>query len=292
MTHSQNMAMGRALARPDFEIMPIKNGLEAARQLPAGALTTVTCSPGKGVDGTVDFATRIADLNLRAIPHIAARRVVDQAHLDRILTQLDEAGIRDVFVISGDRTDQPGAFESGLALIQALRSSGAEFRSIGVPCYPEGHNFIEAATLDSALAAKAEYADYMVSQLCFNGQATIEWLTRARRELGVNLPLYLGIPGVMARTKLLSVALRIGIGDSVRFLRKNTGMVGGLLSGSKYTPDDLIDELSDAVADNEMNIAGLHINTFNQVEATEAWRHDKLVEWGELDAAGEAMQAS
>lgn len=286
MSDSRHMTMGQALTQPDFEIMPIKTGLEAARGLPAGALTAVTCSPGQGVDGTVDFAVQIAPMNLRVIPHIAARRVIDQAHLEQILQRLTHAGIRDIFVISGDRTDQCGAFDSGLELIRTVRQTGTELDSIGVPCYPEGHGFLETPTLESALAAKAEYADYMVSQLCFNGRATLDWLTHTRQQVGVDLPLYIGVPGVMARTKLIGIALRIGIGDSVRFLRKNSGMIGGLLSGSKYTPDGLIDELSDAVTDEQMNIGGLHINTFNQVEATEAWRRNKLEKIG-TDDVGE-----
>ena len=292
MSHATNITMGRALACPDFEIMPIKTGMEAARQLPAGAITAVTCSPAQGIDGTVDFAARIAEFELRVIPHIAARRVTDQTHLDHILQRLDEAGIRDVFVISGDRTDQPGAFDSGLGLIRALSESGARINSIGVPCYPEGHSFIDTRTLESTLAAKAEHADYMVSQLCFNSRVILDWLRHTRHEAGIDLPIYIGVPGVMARTKLLSIALRIGIGDSVRFLRKNTGMLGGLLSGSKYQPDDLIDGLAESVADDDLNIAGLHINTFNQIEATEAWRHQKLDEWHEADAVGKVANTA
>lgn len=288
MTSDVQTTMGQALACPDFEIMPIGNGLEAARHLPAGAVATVTCSPDQGVDGTVEFAAQLQAMDLTAVAHLAARRIVDRAHLDRILTRLAEAGIRHVFVIAGDRTNTPGAFESGYELVRTLRTSDAELDSIGVPCYPEGHGFIDAATLDQALAAKAEHADYMVSQICFNAQATLDWLERVQREAGVSLPLYVGVPGVIARTKLLSIAMRIGIGDSVRFLRKNTGLVGGLLSGSKYRPDQLIQELAEGFDDRSLNLAGLHINTFNQVEATEAWRHEQLAAWQVADAAGSA----
>lgn len=285
MNNEALITMGRALARPDFEIMPLKNGLEAARKLPAGAVASVTCSPAQGVDGTVAFAAELQAMELTAVAHLAARRIVDRDHLDRLLTRMADAGIRHVFVIAGDRTDTPGAYASGQELIRELRAMGAGIDSIGVPCYPEGHGFINDETLDAALAAKAEYADYMVSQICFNAQATLDWLERVRCDIGVSLPLYVGVPGVMARTKLLGIAMRIGIGDSVRFLRKNTGLVGGLLSGSKYRPDQLVQELAEGFHARSLDFGGLHINTFNQVEETEAWRHEQLSTWQMAEAA-------
>ncbi|NNC23860.1 5,10-methylenetetrahydrofolate reductase [Salinisphaera sp. USBA-960] len=290
MSDRTRTTMGRALASPDFEIMPIKGGLEAARHMPAGAFTAVTCSPAQGVDGTVEFAASIQAMGLTAAVHLAARRITDHAHLERLLSRMREAGIRHAFVVAGDRTDTPGAFTSGLELVQTLRQTGAELDSIGVPCYPEGHSFIDDATLADALQAKAKYADYMVSQLCFNPQAILDWLTYTREHNNVNLPLYIGAPGVMARTKLLNIGLRIGIGDSIRFLRKNSGFISGFLTGSKYKPDHLINELATKIDDPALNIAGLHINTFNQIEATEDWRNDQLGKWQTADKATTATE--
>jgi methylenetetrahydrofolate reductase (NADPH) len=268
-------SVGRVLARPRYELIPIRHGLEAARGLPPGATVSVTCSPARGVDGTVEFCAELQAMNVTAVAHLAARRIADRAHLDRLLRRMDEAGVRHVFVVAGDQTDTPGEFASGFELVHALRQSGAGIESIGVPCYPEGHGFISDSAIDQALIAKADYADYMVSQICFNTQATLDWLTRIRRD-GVTLPLYVGMPGVVALAKLLTIGMRIGIGDSMRYLRKNSGLVSGLLGGSKYQPDQLILDLADGFADPELAIAGIHLNTFNQVEATEKWRRDWL----------------
>jgi methylenetetrahydrofolate reductase (NADPH) len=279
MTQQAPITMGRALACPDFELMPLKNGLAAARHLAPGAMVAVTCSPAQGVDATVAFAATLEAMGLTTIVHLAARRIADWAHLDRLLARMHTAGIRHAFVIAGDQTDTPGAFTSGLELVRVLRTRAAELDSIGVPCYPEGHGFIRQAALDQALVAKADYADYMVSQICFSAQTILDWLARVQSEQGVTLPLYVGLPGVMARTKLLGIAMRIGIGESIHFLRKNTALVSGLLSGSKYRPDPLIEALSPAFDAGTHNLGGLHINTFNQVEATEAWRHERLAAW-------------
>ena len=72
----------------------------------------------------------------------------------------------------------------------------------------------------------------------------------------------------------------MGVGDSIRFLRKTSGVFGFVrqLIGSRgiYAPDDLVDDLDAAAAGAKKNIRGLHIYTFNEVEATESWRRKRL----------------
>lgn len=92
----------RALASPRFELVPVSGVDEQAGYLPAGATVTVTCSPARGVENTLEVATRLASRGLRLIPHISARQVRDREHLVTILRTLTEAGIRDIFVIGGD----------------------------------------------------------------------------------------------------------------------------------------------------------------------------------------------
>ena len=59
---------------------------------------------------------------------------------------------------------------------------------------------------------------------------------------GTRLPIYVGVPGVVSRAKLLRVSARIGIGDSLRFLRKNGSFAGRFLRGG-FSPDPLVDGL-------------------------------------------------
>ncbi len=259
-----------ALAHSRFELMPIRGGLDAAASLPPGATVSVTCSPAVGLDKSLDFAVALARRDLRVVAHVAARRVRDRDHLTRILDRLDAGGIRDVFVVAGDHTDHPGEFASGLALIEAIRAMDAPLRSIGVPAYPEGHPTISDHALDEALISKSGLADYMVSQLCFDTARIERWL-HGVRDHGIGLPLYLGVPGVLERRRLLGIGMRIGLGDSLRFLRNHGNLAGGLLSPSRYTPFNLLSALDDAFEDPYLNIAGVHFNTFNQVEETVKW---------------------
>ena len=76
------------------------------------------------------------------------------------------------------------------------------------------------------------------------------------------------------------VCWRGGVGDSVEFLRKTTGIVGFLKqfvgSRGRYKPDDLIDGLGPYVGDDTYSIRGVHIYTFNQTPDLEAWRRGRL----------------
>lgn len=277
---------GWVLAHPHYELVPIRGMLEAARSLPVGAFTSVTCSPALGLDESVNCALQLSEQGLQVTPHLAARRVRDQAHLSALLERMASAGIRHVFVVAGDRTEHPGTFKSGLDLIREIRERKTAIETIGVPCYPEGHAFISQSDVQEALRKKSEYADYMVSQMCFNAGTIVDWLRDTRRQ-GISLPLRIGIPGVLERRRLIGIAMRIGLGDSTRFLRKNAGLVGGLLAPSRYTPDDLLDDLNAGLGEPELAIEGLHINTFNQIEAIEQWRGERL----ESSAGPAAQQA-
>lgn len=267
-------ALARALARPRYEIVPLRGALEAAQALPEGAAVSVTCSPALGLDQSLEFAVslRQARRDLHVIAHLAARRVRDRRHLKSVLARMAAAGLRNAFVIAGDRTDHAGAYDSGFALVRDLHELRADLDTVGVPGYPEGHPFLNESQLDQALSAKAPFADYVVTQLCFDAGVIRDWLQQ-RRAAGLGLAAYIGVPGALERRRLLGIALRIGLGDSVRFVRRHGGLAGGLMGAARYVPDDLLYAMADDFADPALGIAGVHINTFNQIEATEAWRH-------------------
>ena len=64
---------------------------------------------------------------------------------------------------------------------------------------------------------------------------------------------------------------------NIWFVLKNTRFVGELLtSGGTYRPTGLVMKLAPLIADPAADVIGLHIYTFNQVAATEAWRQERL----------------
>jgi methylenetetrahydrofolate reductase (NADPH) len=273
LAEADRAAIDRVLADPTFELIPLKNAREQAAALPSGATVSVTASPAKGLEATVELAGELQGGGLRAIPHISARMVRDESHLSALLDAVRAAGIDRAFVVGGD-AEQPGEFLDGLSVLEAMERLGKLPGEIGVPCYPQGHPTIPDENLLLALRAKARFASYMTTQLCFDATAIATWLA-ARRAEGITLPVRIGIPGVAAIPKLLEISARIGVRDASRFVLKNTRFVGELLkSGGLYKPTKLMEQLAALLGDPAANVIGLHVYTFNNVESTVAWRDD------------------
>ncbi|TFH88024.1 methylenetetrahydrofolate reductase [Billgrantia azerbaijanica] len=257
------------VADPRYELMPLAGLQAAARCLQAGAVVTVTCSPRHGLERTLTAAEWLQAAGYRAVPHLAARLVRDHRHLQGIATRLAAAGIDDAFVVGGDAPQPVGRYPGGLELLEALAALPSRPARLGIPAYPEGHPHFGAATLQRVLDAKARHADYVVTQLCFEAAPLLTWL-EAQRRRGLRLPVYAGVPGVMARKQLVTMALRLGIGPSTRALRRGRGLLGRLLRPTEYRPDALLEGLL-PVLDGGAGLAGLHFYTFNRVAATRAW---------------------
>ena len=265
--------LARVLADPTFELIPLKNVRDQAAALPRGATASVTASPGKGIEATVELAIELEATGLRAIPHLSARMIRDRAHLASLLDRLEDAGIDRAFVVGGD-ADQPGEFLDGLSLLRAMADLGRLPKELGCPCYPQGHPTIPDEALAQALRDKAELVQYMTTQLCFDPTAIASFIADRRAE-GIALPVKLGIPGVAEIPKLLSISARIGVKDASKFVLRNASFVGQLLkSGGVYKPSRLLRDLAPLIADPAADVLGLHVYTFNNVAATEAWRSD------------------
>jgi methylenetetrahydrofolate reductase (NADPH) len=267
------------LSEPRFELMPFDSFEGQMELLPDGAEIAVTASPKLGLDATVEWSETAADRGYEPIPHLAARYVEDRDHLDEIAQRLAEAGITDIFVPGGDREEPVGEFESAHELLVALDELGHEFDEIGITGYPEGHDFLDDRTLAEAMDRKAPYATYITTQLCYDPETVVDWIETIR-DRGVDLPIEVGIPGVMKYQRLLDISQKVGVGDSIRFLQKTSGILGFVrqLVGSrgKYTPDTLVEGLAPYADDPDYDIRGLHIYTFNQVGDTEEWRRELL----------------
>jgi methylenetetrahydrofolate reductase (NADPH) len=267
------------LTDPRFELMPFDSFEGQMERLPEGAEIAITASPQLGLDATVEWSEKAAARGYDPVPHVAARYVRDADHLDEVAGHLADAGVTDIFVPGGDREDPIGEFESAHDLLVALEDLDYDFEEVGITGYPEGHDFLDDRTLAEAMDRKAPYATYLTTQLCYDPEAIQRWIETVR-DRGIDLPVEVGVPGVMKYQRLLSISQKVGVGDSVRFLRKTSGIVGFVrqLVGSRgrYTPDDLVDGLAPHAEDPDYGIRGLHIYTFNQAGDTEAWRRGRL----------------
>jgi methylenetetrahydrofolate reductase (NADPH) len=280
-------SVAHLLERPRFEVIPLRGVDEHAAALPSGSTVTVTCSPRKGVDATVDVAVRLAARGFRAIPHVSARLVRSGEHLGHVMDRLEGGGIRDLFVVGGDGGAPAGPFSSAFDLLSAMARTGRPMPLVGVGAYPERHPLIDDEVLFRALLDKQTFASYLVTQICFDAATTVRWLAVMRRR-GITLPAHIGLPGALRRRALLEISLRVGVGDSVRYLTKHGSIVTRLMRRGGYRPDALVAGVAPFVGDPGLRIAGFHLNTFNQVEGTERWRRQALAVYGGTGAVGRA----
>ena len=275
LDETEAAALRGVLSDPIYELLPLKSIADQVPALPAGARVSVTASPAKGMDATLDWAARLAADGFRAIPHLSARMIASRSELARLLDRARLAGLTHGFVVGGD-ADEPGEYLDGLSLLRAMTELGHPFTMLGCPAYPNGHPDIPDTALAAALADKTAYVDHVTTQMDFSADAVARWV-RGCRAGGFDRDVVVGVPGVADPQKLLSIAARIGVKDAKRFLTKNLRFVAGLAkSGGFYKPTAFVEALGPLVADPSARVTGLHLYTFNAVEATEGWRQEML----------------
>lgn len=273
---SHEEAVAGLLAHPRYEIIPLPGTEEnVLAHVPREVKVTVTSSPTKGLDPTLDVVERLAAEGYDVVPHLAARLVLDDGHLRWILSRLGKAGVTEAFVMAGDSSQPAGQFEGAVDLLRALAAHDHGLREVGITGYPESHPLIDDEVTIRQMFEKAEFATYIVSQICFDPTITAQWIGNVWAR-GTKLPIHIGVPGAVATTKLLRMSQKIGIGDSLRFLRRHGSIVRRLLSPGTYTPSALIRGLGTGLDGVQGNVAGFHVFTFNELEATEQWRQREL----------------
>lgn len=262
-----------------FEIIPFASVLNKLQHVPVNSNLTITCSANKSIEDTLDLVKTILDYptNLKVIPHIAARMVRDESHLDTILSQLKTLSISDIFIPGGDVTPPKGNYHSSEDVIKALANKSHHLTNIGITGYPEGHAILSDSVLWESLVAKSAYANYIVTQMCFDADAIHKWIKQLRQH-DINLPVYIGIPGIVERKKLLEISMRIGVGASISFLKKQSGFFKQIFRFKSFqsSTESIISQLLNTQTTENLNIRGFHIYTFNQIKPTFEWWHSLI----------------
>ena len=263
------------LQKSYMEIIPVPGIEDKLDSLPSDMYLAVTCSPTKGVDETLELSEKLIERGFKVTPHIASKCVSGEKHLEAIIKKLDELGIESIFVPGGDRPEPMGDFNNALDLLKALKKLGHNLNKIGMAAHPEGHPDVSDEILMEALEEKKDLADFIVTQMCFDAEILNDWMNQIHKK-GVELPVWVGLPGVIERGRLLKTSLRIGVGDSLRFLRKKSQVATELMKSSIYNPDDLVRDITEKIDINDSKLAGYHIYCFNQIETTEKWRTERI----------------
>src|SRR5437879_1590309 len=167
LAEGERAALRGVLADPIFELLPLKSIAEQVPHLPPGVRVSVTASPAKGIEATLDWAARLQADGFRAIPHLSARMIASHSVLAGLLERARDASVTHAFVVGGD-ADEPGEYLDGLSLLRAMAELGHSFTTIGCPAYPQGHPDIPDAALVAALRDKAPFVDHVTTQMDFS----------------------------------------------------------------------------------------------------------------------------
>jgi methylenetetrahydrofolate reductase (NADH) len=264
------------LERPRYEVIPLA-GVEddVLAHVPRDVKVTVTVSPRLGLGATLELSERLAAHGFEVVPHLSARLVRDEAHLRELLDHIKGMGVRDLFVVAGDAKEPAGRFAGAAPLLAAMAELGHDLAQIGITGYPESHPSISDDETIRAMFAKAPFATYIVSQICFDPRITAAWIDAVWRR-GTTLPIHVGLPGAVPRAKLVRISTRIGLGRSARFIRHHRSWFTRLLRPGGFDPGALLAGLEPAVSRPAERLGGLHVFTFNDLADTESWRTREL----------------
>ena len=205
-------ALSRLLEEPRYEVIPVQGIEQKVAALPYGATVTVTASPKLGIDRTLDVSTVLAARGFRVVPHLAARMVTGRSHLERLVQRLEDSSIREVFVIGGDADPPAGGYADAGDLLEELAGLAHPFvarRHRRLPGGPPADHRRPAAR---GAAAASSRSPRTWSRSSASTRARWPRGRADMRAAGVDLPVVVGLPGVVERRKLAEISLKTGVG--------------------------------------------------------------------------------
>ena len=231
--------------------------------------------PGRDRDSLLQLAMKLRDIGLAPVPHLAAREFSDLDDLGSFLAKLvDVGGVREVVVVGGDRSEPVGKFSGAMDLLKTGLFEAHGITRIGVAGYPEDHPFIPDDILLDRLYQKQRWAAYsgvemyVLSQICFDPRRIVNWL-RYLREIGINLPVRVGLAGAMPLARIIELAGRCGAGGSVRHLFADNHHA---TAGQIYFPQrEVIELATEWMNDGTLNLQGVHFYPFGFLSRTLNW---------------------
>ena len=149
---------------------------------------------------TIERSAQLVKLGFRPIPHMAARRYRDDAHLKGIVQAMLDAGTDGFLLLAGDPRQPAGTFQTAMDLADTGVFDDARVKTIVFAGHPYGNPNTTRDKTASELRRKNVYAAahpekemFLWTQVCYSPSKFMRWLKRLDDE-GNKLPVH---PGVM-----------------------------------------------------------------------------------------------
>lgn len=238
----------------------------------------VTFLPGSDYKDSVAAAVRLRKEGFEPVPHVVARSIASVAQFQDYMERVvGEAGVNHVLTIAGGVDKPVGPYSDSMQLLGSGLFDKLDITSIGVAGHPEGSPDISDEAIRDALKRKNTFAErsdadfYILTQFCFEAGPIIAWDRMLNAE-GNKLPIRIGVPGIAKLSTLIKYAVACGVGNSVRFLKRQGTGVRSLLR--HQTPDKLVRDLAAyAAKDPACGIVGVHMYPLGGLAKTALWSY-------------------
>ena len=184
----------------------VKEMADKGISIPAGqkfSIVDKSTDPGtKDADRvkTIERSAQLVKLGYRPIPHMAARRYRDAAHLKTIVQALLDVGTNGFLLLAGDPRKPAGSFQAAMDMVDTGLFDDPRVKTIVFAGHPYGNPNTTPDKTTSELQRKNAWAAahpekdiFLITQVCYSPSKFMRWLNRLERE-GNKLPVH---PGVM-----------------------------------------------------------------------------------------------
>lgn len=275
-------ALAALLDGASIEVMPRTAAKidSFAELLPAGTRVYVAHIEGTPIDEMVATVKRLTDEGFAAMPHVPARIIDSAATLETWLKRYrEEAGAEQALVLAGGVASVAGAFTSAIDLLKTGLFDRLGYKRLHVAGHPEGNKDIDprggTKIVDEALMWKQGFSRQtdaemaIATQFAFESGPIIAWAERLA-EMGIALPIHLGVAGPTKLQTLIKFAVACGVGPSLSVLQKRAMDLSKLLV--PFAPTEMLTEIAAYKASHpDSLLAAVHIFPLGGIKASAEW---------------------
>lgn len=248
--------------------------------LPKGTRVYIAHIEGTPIEDMIKTAVRLTDASYEVMPHFPARIIKNKQILsDWINRYKNEANVDQALVLAGGIPKAIGDFDSSIQLIETGLFDKADFKRIHFAGHPEGNKDIDPDgtfnNVNRALKWKQDYSNQtnaavcLTTQFSFDTKPILKW-TNDLRDMGITLPVHIGVAGPAKLQTLLKFAIECGVGASLGVLKKRARDITKLLL--PYEPTELLNQLEiERLGQSSFNIEQIHFFPLGGIKTNALW---------------------
>lgn len=246
----------RLVAEARLAVLPTSDVVARiqARLAPGTVGLVVGAHAGLGLDQTVAVTELLAAQGFEVTPQIDPTGIRTERHLDEIVHRLARRTVKRWLMVERD----PATPQATDWLLDALADHPAAPQAVGLEAYPQGRPGIEPSRESERLMARARQVSFLSTAPVVDAGRLLTWITETRVR-GIEVPIEIGVPGVVPVATLRREAPALAASLVVR-------------NGAPFDPTILLGTLAGDHAIERLDVTGLRLDTYNEIEPTENYR--------------------